>query len=175
LTAEEIRTLRLPEEIYDAIGLWEILDRVGDPLALLQAAAARLRPDGILLLAVRDSDALLPRILGRSWPLIDGGRRYYLSDAVVRDWLGRAGFEVREVGPRRRYLSVSYAARKLAATLPRPIAWLFRFAWPRLPRRPGLPVALSHDKLVVASRRGGPATGHRNRERAPASAHLRRS
>ena len=175
LTIEEIRTLHLPEETYDAIGLWEILDRVGDPLALLQAAAARLRPNGILLLAVRDSDALLPRMLGRSWPLIDGGRRFYLSDAVVRDWLGQAGFEVREVGPRRRYLSASYAARKLAAALPRPIAWVFRLAWPRLPRHPGLPVAFGHDKLVVATRRVGPAKDPRDRKWAPSSAHLRKS
>jgi SAM-dependent methyltransferase len=156
-TAEEVAPDELAAELpeagsFDVVALWEVLDRLEDPVGVLERVAEQLAPGGRLLLAVRDIEASVPRALGGVWPLVDIGRRYYLSAAVLGDWLARAGFEVAGVQPRRRYLSARHAAARLAAALPVWLAAPFRIAAALLPRRPSASVAFAHDKLVVARR-----------------------
>ena len=64
-----------------AIVLWHVFEHLGDPVALLRAAAANLEPGGVLLLAVPNPAAFQLRVLGPRWPHIDAPRHLQLVPA----------------------------------------------------------------------------------------------
>lgn len=136
---------------YDAVALWDLLDRVEDPLGLLAQAHAALRPGGRLLLSAADVEARLPQLLGRNWPRWARGRRFYLSEPVLRDWLERSGFRPLDVAARRRPVSAAYAAIRIADALPSWAAAPLRRLGAALPDRPAVPLALGYDRLFVAA------------------------
>lgn len=65
----------------DVIALWHALEHLPDPDALLAAAAANLRPGGILVAAVPNPQAFQFRVLGRRWPHVDAPRHLFLIPA----------------------------------------------------------------------------------------------
>lgn len=62
----------------DAIVAWHVIEHVGEPWALLQAAAANLRPGGVLVLATPNPRAFGLRLLGGRWPHVDAPRHLFL-------------------------------------------------------------------------------------------------
>lgn len=64
----------LPAAPFDAIAMWDLLEHVPDPGRLIEQAAARLEPGGVLIIETPDEAALLDRVvitlgrLGISWP-----------------------------------------------------------------------------------------------------------
>ena len=78
----------------DAIVLWHSLEHLPDPGALLAAAAANLRPGGVLVAAVPNPQALQFRVLGRRWPHIDAPRHLHLMPArAVTERAARHGLQ----------------------------------------------------------------------------------
>ncbi len=67
----------------DAIVLWHVFEHLADPVALVRAAAANLRPGGVLLLAVPNPRAFQLRVLGARWPHIDAPRHLQLVPAAT--------------------------------------------------------------------------------------------
>lgn len=69
----------------DAIVAWHVIEHVGDPWALLEAAATSLRPGGMLVLATPNPRAFGLRLLGGRWPHVDAPRHLYLlpHEAVI--------------------------------------------------------------------------------------------
>lgn len=63
---------------YDVIALWHVVEHVPDPWTLLRAAADRLRPGGILLIAAPSPASLQFRLQGASWPHVDAPRHVAL-------------------------------------------------------------------------------------------------
>lgn len=56
-----------PQERFDLITLWDVLEHLPDPVAALRQARARLAPGGTLLVETQDVEAPLARLLGRRW------------------------------------------------------------------------------------------------------------
>jgi len=69
----------------DAIVAWHVIEHVGRPWAVLEAAAASLRPGGVLILATPNPRAFGLRVLGGRWPHVDAPRHLFLLpyDAVI--------------------------------------------------------------------------------------------
>ncbi len=63
---------------YDVIALWQVIEHLSDPLGTLKAAAARLAPSGILIVAAPNPSAFQFRILRRYWPHVDAPRHLVL-------------------------------------------------------------------------------------------------
>lgn len=61
-----------------AIVAWHVLEHVPRPWDLLDAAAANLEPDGVLLVATPNPAAFGLRVLGGRWPHIDAPRHLFL-------------------------------------------------------------------------------------------------
>lgn len=140
------------EGAFDAVVLIDVLDRAEDPLALLSKARLALRPGGRLLMSAADVEARLPQLLGRNWPRWARGRRFYLSEPVLRDWLALSGFQSIGVSPRRRIVSPAYAVSRLAEALPSWAAGPLRGLGPALPSRPRVSLSVGYDRLFVADR-----------------------
>lgn len=76
-TADVADTLRR-EGPYDVISLWHVIEHLADPSDALEAAASALGPEGIIVLAAPNPDALQFRLLRGRWTHVDAPRHLYL-------------------------------------------------------------------------------------------------
>ncbi|MEQ8453090.1 MAG: class I SAM-dependent methyltransferase [Sandaracinaceae bacterium] len=60
-----------PEDAFDAITLWSVLEHEPAPRETLAKLAKWLRPGGVLLLEVPDAGSRIARALGRHWPALE--------------------------------------------------------------------------------------------------------
>ncbi len=82
-----------PEDSFDVVTLWDVLEHVPDPRTLTAEIARILKPGGIVALTTINHDCFNERILGKRW-------RYWMppdhvcsfSPAVLRRVLEESGF-----------------------------------------------------------------------------------
>jgi SAM-dependent methyltransferase len=60
------------------VALWHVLEHLADPAEMLELAAAKLEPGGVLAIGVPNIDSLQFRLLGRRWPHLDAPRHLCL-------------------------------------------------------------------------------------------------
>lgn len=79
-----------------AVVMWQVLEHLTDPLAVLDAAATNLEAGGVLLAATPNPDSLGMRVLGERWPHLDAPRHVTLIPPdLLRRWAADRG--LREV------------------------------------------------------------------------------
>ena len=78
-TVSELR--KLPA--FDVIVLWQVLEHLADPWAVLDAAAERLAPNGVLILDTPNPQAFQFGVLGRYWTHVDAPRHVTLIPAPL--------------------------------------------------------------------------------------------
>jgi len=91
---------------FDVLTLWHVLEHLAEPAPMLDAARVRLRPGGLLVVAVPNLDNLPMQIAyrlarGRRLPLYERGAREphlsHFSPSVLAAFLERRGFETLEI------------------------------------------------------------------------------
>lgn len=70
-------------DVPDVIAAWHVLEHLRDPWTFLEAAARRLAPGGVLVLALPNPHAFQFRVLGRYWTHIDAPRHLHLMPPRV--------------------------------------------------------------------------------------------
>ena len=70
-SAEPAAVLIAEERNYDAICLWHSLEHMPTPWTVLEQAANRLRPNGILVVAAPNPLSWQARVMGARWPHYD--------------------------------------------------------------------------------------------------------
>jgi 2-polyprenyl-3-methyl-5-hydroxy-6-metoxy-1,4-benzoquinol methylase len=86
----------LRAESYDVITLWDVIEHVPDPAAVIRDCHRLLRPRGVLALSTPDAGSLPARVLGGRWlgfRSIDE-HLYFFSRRSMSAMLSRAGFRV---------------------------------------------------------------------------------
>ncbi len=77
---------------FDVIVMWQVIEHLPDPWAVLTAAAERLAPNGILILDTPNPQAFQFRVLGRYWTHVDAPRHVCLIPAsLLVDHLRQSG------------------------------------------------------------------------------------
>ncbi len=108
----DFRHCQLDRDQYDAVVTLATLEHVQDPLAYLRAAAALIRPGGMLLLTTIDMTGLMPRLLGRRWAQVAPPHHlYYFEQAHLAKYLERAGLKPSFVGGKLMPATYYYRAR----------------------------------------------------------------
>lgn len=81
-----------------AIALWQTLEHLPDPHAVVAAAAANLEPDGVLVIATPNPESFGFRLMGAKWPHVDAPRHLWLLpiDHLER-WSASVGLELIEI------------------------------------------------------------------------------
>jgi 2-polyprenyl-3-methyl-5-hydroxy-6-metoxy-1,4-benzoquinol methylase len=67
----------------DVIALWHVIEHLGNPWAMLEAAAVKLRPNGVLIVAAPNPDAFQFRMLRGRWAHVDAPRHVCLIPAPL--------------------------------------------------------------------------------------------
>jgi SAM-dependent methyltransferase len=85
----------------DIVCLWDTIEHLAAPRAVLHKAASELPPGGLLAISTGDIDALLPRVQRHRWRLIHPPTHlWYFSVATLTALLRETGFElIRVVRP----------------------------------------------------------------------------
>jgi len=112
-----LKPLALPVRQFDVVTMFDVIEHVADPAALLRSAAALLRTGGILVLTTPRFDSLLARILGRHWYCIFPAHLQYFTEKSLRHSTAKAGFKFVAQLAHTRYVSFGYGWRRLCAWL----------------------------------------------------------
>ena len=100
-------------ESFDAVTLFQVLDHMPDPVALLQECRKILRPGGVILALNHNVTAWSARLLGERSPIVDVEHTYLYSPETMRRLFERAGFEAIAVGGIRNTYSLAYLVHLL--------------------------------------------------------------
>jgi SAM-dependent methyltransferase len=93
--ASTIEAADLPHHTFDAITLWNVLEHLGDPQAMLQRIRQLLRPQGQLFVAVPLRDSWDARIFGRYWIGWELPRHFMAFDRPrLQRMLAQNGFRI---------------------------------------------------------------------------------
>lgn len=63
---------------FDIIAMWHVIEHLPDPWKTLEAISKKINPNGILVIAAPNPDALQFRLLKRYWPHVDAPRHLTL-------------------------------------------------------------------------------------------------
>jgi 2-polyprenyl-3-methyl-5-hydroxy-6-metoxy-1,4-benzoquinol methylase len=100
-------------ERFDAVTLWDVLEHLSDPLAVLRHVRGMLRPDGLLAFTTHNLDAPLARILRGRYPFFMEMHTVHLNDRTLALLLEKAGFELVERHVHQRAVRLAYLASRL--------------------------------------------------------------
>ena len=98
---------------FDVICLFQVLDHLPDPAAVLEECFRLLKPGGLVLCLNHDAEALSARLLGARSPIIDVEHTYLFSERTISRLLETLGFRVLACGPARNTYSLRYLSRLL--------------------------------------------------------------
>jgi SAM-dependent methyltransferase len=99
IRVESFDPARLPIAEFSLVIANQTLEHVAEPLSLLGAARALLRPGGALMIVSHDYRHPLMRLLGARSPIIDIEHLQLFSRRSLRRALEQAGFTAIDVGP----------------------------------------------------------------------------
>lgn len=122
-----LETADLPEEYFDVVTMWDVIEHVTDPLGTLQQAYRLLKPGGLVVVHTIDINSLFARLMGARWPWLMEMHIYYFSRHTLRAMLEQCGFQVLSDRPQGRYLRLGYLMNRMGALMPlvgRPAEWL---------------------------------------------------
>jgi len=104
------------DQSFDAITLWDVLEHVHEPRAVLHEVARILRPGGLLVLSLPNPDSLEARLLGHFWLGWDLPRHLSLfRPALLKEHLRVYGFTTKRIR------SFIYGYATLVMSLERPL------------------------------------------------------
>ena len=88
-----------PDEAFDVITLWDVLEHNPDPKALLELIERLLRPKGIFVVSYPDFRSVMGRILGGRWPFWLSVHILYYDRSTIARQLANCGFRIERYIP----------------------------------------------------------------------------
>lgn len=89
-----------PGERFDAVTMWDVIEHLDEPAAVLNAAVPFLKDGGVLVVETGNYQSVDRITSGPDWWAYMSEHRWYFAPPTVRDLLHRAGLAHVAVGPR---------------------------------------------------------------------------
>ncbi len=103
------------EDSFDLITMWDVVEHVVDPRALLERARWLLKPGGLLVIETQDIDSPFARRLGPRWHHYKHAEHIlHFTPGSLRTLLGQAGWRVQKLTHRYggKYVSLGFIAER---------------------------------------------------------------
>jgi 2-polyprenyl-3-methyl-5-hydroxy-6-metoxy-1,4-benzoquinol methylase len=139
-----------PPASFDFITMWEVLEHVTDPGALLRLVHDLLKPDGTFVLSYPDFRGLMGRMLGDRWPFWLSVHLLYYDRTTIARQLAACGFQAESFAPYWPVLELGYILERAVVYFP-PARWLRGVV--RAVGLDGKLVAYNLSQVVVVSRK----------------------
>ncbi len=89
------RSLEVLSPEWDVITLWHVLEHLHEPLGALRLLQRRLKPDGLLLVAVPNVGSYDAGVYGPDWIALDPPRHlYHFTPTTMQSVLNQCGFRI---------------------------------------------------------------------------------
>jgi 2-polyprenyl-3-methyl-5-hydroxy-6-metoxy-1,4-benzoquinol methylase len=108
--AKPFKELQFPENYFDVVTLWQVLEHVPYPLMVLKEVHRILKPGGLLATSTPDIEGIMAKIFRRKWWNL---RRLHINQFTAKtlaDMLNRAGFKNVFSTKYKEYISISMLA-----------------------------------------------------------------
>jgi len=137
----ELQEACFPDQHFDVVTLWDVIEHLPDPKGSLAEIARILRTDGLLVVGASNVDSIDARLFGPFWSLWEAPRHLYLfSPHTLKRMLSEVGFQTHALrclfGSWRSFsVSLQHLIHgKLGKKPPAPPPWdgLLRTQWLRL-------------------------------------------
>ncbi len=92
IEAKSFEEIRFPENYFDAVTLWQVLEHVPYPLTVLREAHRILKPEGLLVVSTPNIEGIPAKILRRKWWDIKRLHVNQFSTRTLGDTIQNAGF-----------------------------------------------------------------------------------
>lgn len=104
-----IDAVDLPPKSMDVVTMWDVIEHLDDPRAVLARIRELLKDDGLFAVCTGDIDSWIARLQGRRSRIFNPPQHlyYYSKDSLAR-MLGAAGFQARRQEIDRKVLSLEY-------------------------------------------------------------------
>ena len=107
-----------PDESFDVISFWDVIEHVPDPHALFTLVNRLLKPDGYLLVSYPDVGSLAAKLLGERWPFWLSVHLLYYDRRTIAAQLKRGGFQTLFYQPLNPSLPLSYILNRAGEYFP---------------------------------------------------------
>jgi len=88
-------SLSFPDQFFDVVRIWSVLEHVFNPLAMLEKIQGILKPGGYLILQVPNIESLALRIFQERWSGLDLPRHLsHFSPTTLKQALHQTGFQI---------------------------------------------------------------------------------
>lgn len=81
-----------PDEAFDVITLWDVLEHVPDPAKVLEECNRILKKEGFLVVNYPDIGSWVAKIMGRKWVFLLSVHLYYFTPKTIKKMLEKTGF-----------------------------------------------------------------------------------
>ena len=103
---------RYPDEAFDVVTVWDVLEHDSNPLALLRECRRILKRGGLIVVNCPDIGSWIARLMGRRWLMLVSTHLYYFTRQTLGELLRRAEFDVLKVRPHVQWLEMDYVLRR---------------------------------------------------------------
>ncbi len=107
---------------FSIISLWDVLEHLTHPGAVLDDVAKLLSDDGTLIINVPDHDSLARQLLRSHWPFYLSVHLSYFTPASLQRLLDQHGFKVLGVRPYFQTLELGYVLQRASSWI-KPLGW----------------------------------------------------
>lgn len=140
---------------FDVITAFDVLEHTRDPLVRLKEWAELLRPGGVLMLTMPDTDSLFRKLMGSRWPMLQPFQHTFLfSGSRFGGVLERAGLEPLEVRSAEKVMSADYLVGQMQIYFPRSVR-AFQFVRPLLGGLTARPLPFRIGEFLALARKPG--------------------
>jgi 2-polyprenyl-3-methyl-5-hydroxy-6-metoxy-1,4-benzoquinol methylase len=116
----------LQKGAYDVVTLWDVVEHLPQPSAILERVKDLVKPGGYLILTFPDIGSPSAKYLGRYWPFLSSVHLYYFSKKTMREMLKKHGFEMLHTRPHTQKLELGYVLHRAGDVLGAPMRMLSR-------------------------------------------------